>query len=79
MTNRPIGTGVETPKPSAERNAVTSGRHFDQEIIVYCVRWYVTVKLSSRDLAQMMTERGITLTHTTILRWVLAIGRLEPA
>ena len=50
------------------------GRHFDQEIIVLCVRWYLTFKLSSRDLVrdlvQMMAERGITLTHTTILRWL---------
>ena len=35
-----------------------------------CVRWYLTFKLSSRDLVQMMAERGISLTHTTILRWV---------
>jgi transposase-like protein len=46
------------------------GRHFDQEIIVLCVRWYLTFKLSSRDLVQMMAERGIVLAHTTILRWV---------
>jgi 2-polyprenyl-6-methoxyphenol hydroxylase-like FAD-dependent oxidoreductase len=32
------------------------GRHFDQEIIVYCVRWYLIFKLSSRDLVQMMAE-----------------------
>ena len=31
---------------------------------------YLAFKLSSRDLVQMMAERGITLTHTTILRWV---------
>jgi hypothetical protein len=46
------------------------GRHFDQEIIVLCVRWYLTFKLSSRDLVRMMAERGIALAHTTILRWV---------
>jgi transposase-like protein len=52
------------------------GRHFDQEIIVLCVRWYLTFKFSSRDLVQMMAvvqmmaERGIALAHTTILRWV---------
>jgi transposase-like protein len=46
------------------------GRHFDREIIVLCVRWYLTFKLSSRDLVQMMAERGILLAHTTILRWV---------
>ena len=46
------------------------GRHFDHEIIVLCVRWYLSFKLSSRDLVQMMSERGIALAHTTILRWV---------
>ena len=46
------------------------GRHFDQQIIVLCVRWYLSFKLSSRDLVRMMAERGVVLTHTTILRWV---------
>jgi transposase-like protein len=46
------------------------GRHFDQEIIVLCVRWYLRFKLSSRDLVQIMAERGVALTHTTILRGV---------
>jgi hypothetical protein len=46
------------------------GRHFDQEMIVLCIRWYLTFKLSSRDLVHMMAERGIALAHTTILRWV---------
>jgi hypothetical protein len=46
------------------------GRHFDQGIIILCIRWYLTFKLSSRDLAQMMAERGIVLAHSTILRWV---------
>src|SRR6201993_2664649 len=46
------------------------GRHFDQEIIVLCVRWYLIFKLSSPDLVQMIAERGIVLSHTTILRWV---------
>ena len=49
------------------------GRHFDREIIILCVRWYLTFKLSSRDLVQMMAERGIALAHTTILRWVRAV------
>ena len=57
-----------TEPASAEE--LFKGRHFDQEIIVLCVRWYLTFKLSSRDMVQMMAERGITLTHTTILRWV---------
>ena len=34
------------------------------------MRWYLSFKLSSRDLVQIMSERGIALAHTTILRWV---------
>ena len=32
--------------------------------------WYLSFKLSYRDLVAMMGERGIGLVHTTILRWV---------
>lgn len=46
------------------------GRHFNREIVVLCVRWYLSFKLSYRDLVAMMGERGIGLVHTTILRWV---------
>ena len=46
------------------------GRQFDQEVIVLCVRWYLSFKLSSRDLVEMMSQRSIVLAHTTILRWV---------
>jgi transposase-like protein len=46
------------------------GRHFDREIIILCVRWYLRYKLSLRDLVEMMAERGLSLAHTTILRWV---------
>ncbi|MFP3559112.1 IS6 family transposase [Paraburkholderia sp. SIMBA_049] len=46
------------------------GRHFDREIIVLCVRWYLRYKLSLCDLVEMMAERGLSLAHTTIMRWV---------
>ena len=35
-----------------------------------CVRWYVSYKLSYRDLAEMMLERGIQVAPSTICRWV---------
>ena len=41
------------------------GRHFEREIIILCVRWYLRFKLSFRDLVEMMAERGIDLAHTT--------------
>ena len=46
------------------------GRHFEREVIVLCVRWYLRYKLSLRDLVEMMSERGVILTHTSIMRWV---------
>ena len=46
------------------------GRHFDREVIILCVRWYLRFKLSLRDLVELMAERGLSLAHTTILRWV---------
>src|SRR3954452_1885497 len=46
------------------------GRHFDQEIVVLCVRWYLSFKLSSRDLVAILREHGLSMAHTTILRWV---------
>ena len=41
------------------------GRHFDQEIIILCVRWYVTYKSSYRDLSVMMLERGLSVAPST--------------
>jgi transposase-like protein len=34
------------------------GRHFDGEIIILCVAWYTSFKLSLRDLVVMMADRG---------------------
>jgi transposase-like protein len=28
------------------------GRHFDREVIILCVRWYLRYKLSFRDLGR---------------------------
>src|SRR5476651_2911831 len=43
--------------------ALFDGRHFDREIIILCVRWYLRYKLSLRDLVEMMAERGLSLAH----------------
>jgi transposase-like protein len=47
-------------------------RHYQSEIIILCVRWYLRYALSYRDLEEMMEERGLSLDHTTIYRWVQA-------
>jgi IS6 family transposase len=46
------------------------GRHFEREVIILCVRWYLRFKLSLRDLVETMAERGLSIAHTTIMRWV---------
>jgi hypothetical protein len=43
-------------------------RHFDREIIILSVSWYTSFKLSLWDLVIMLADRGISVTHTTILR-----------
>jgi ribonuclease inhibitor len=45
-------------------------KHFQSEIIIFCVCWYLKYPLSYRMLLEMMSERGLKLSHTTIMRWV---------
>ncbi|GHO64120.1 hypothetical protein KSC_030120 [Ktedonobacter sp. SOSP1-52] len=45
-------------------------RHFQASIILLCVRWYLRYSLSSRDLEELMRERGLQVDHTAIYRWV---------
>jgi len=46
-------------------------RHFQQEIIMLVVRWYLSYSLSCRNIEEMMLERGIKVDHSTINRWVI--------
>ena len=45
-------------------------RKFEPEVIVTCVRWYLRFCLSFRDLQELIAERGLTVHHTSIWRWV---------
>jgi putative transposase len=47
------------------------GRHFDRSVILLCVRWYLAYGLSLRNLEEMMAERGISVDHATVHRWVI--------
>jgi transposase-like protein len=51
-------------------DAIYLKRRFDAEIIVLCVRWYITYELSYRHLAAMMAERLVVISPT-IMRWVI--------
>jgi transposase-like protein len=50
------------------------GSHFEREVILCGVRWYVTYPISYRQLVEMMQERGVEVDHSTLNRWVLKYG-----
>jgi transposase, IS6 family len=45
-------------------------RHFEAEIILCAVRWYLRYALSYRDVEEVLRERGVWVDHTTVFRWV---------
>ena len=47
------------------------GRHFQHDMILQTVRWYLAYSLSYRDIEELMQERGFSVDHNTIKRWVL--------
>jgi transposase-like protein len=57
------------------RPAPFRGRHFEDVIILLCVRWYLRYSLTYRDLEEIMAERGLSVDHVTIWRWVQRYAR----
>ena len=53
-----------------KRPALFRGRHFEDVIILLCVRWYLRYSLTYRDLEEIMAERNLAVDHVTIWRWV---------
>jgi putative transposase len=47
------------------------GSHFEREVILWGVRWYVAYPISYRQLEEMMQDRGVEVDHSTLNRWVL--------
>ena len=50
--------------------ALFKWRHFQADIILCAVRWYLRYALSYRDVEELMHERGVWVDHTTVFRWV---------
>jgi putative transposase len=48
----------------------SKGAHFPAEIILTCVPWYVAYPLSTRHVEELMEERGVSVDHAPINRWV---------
>ncbi len=51
-------------------------KHFQKELILLVVRWYLAYSLSYRNLEEMMLERNIKVDHSTINRWVIQYAPL---
>ena len=68
-----IAVGLAT-----ERSTVVDfkGSHFEREIVLWGVRWYVAYPISYRQLEEMMEERGVEVDHSSLNRWVLKYAPL---
>jgi len=52
------------------------GSQFERDIILWGIRWYVAYPISYRQLEEMMQERGVTVDHSSLSRWVLKYTQL---
>ena len=50
--------------------SVFAGFRFPREVISVAVRWYLRYGLSYRDVEELLAERGVSVDHVTIYRWV---------
>jgi len=57
-----------------EKQNLFKWKHYPPDIILLTVKWYLWYNLSFRNLVEMMEERGLSLAHTTIMRWVHQYG-----
>jgi transposase, IS6 family len=54
---------MDTPSP-------LKWRHFEGEMNLLCVRWYLRYALSYREVEELALERGLSVDHTTVFREV---------
>jgi transposase-like protein len=45
-------------------------RQFEPEVILLAVGWHLRFSLSYRDVEELLQERGISVDHVTLWRWV---------
>nr|WP_254656503.1 IS6 family transposase [Roseovarius sp. 217] len=55
------------------------GVHYPKPVIVFAVFFYVRYAVSYRDLEEIMAERGVTVDHATLNRWVVKFSPLIAA
>jgi transposase-like protein len=45
-------------------------RQFEPEVILMAVGWYLRFSFSYRDVEELLAERGLSVDHVTVWRWV---------
>lgn len=50
-----------------EKKKLFKRKHYQPELILLIVRWYLRYNLSFCNLVEMMEERGVSIAHTTIM------------
>ena len=58
------------PRRVSESWSNFAGFRFPPDVIMVAVRWYLRYGLSYRDVEELLAERGITVDHVSIFRWV---------
>ena len=52
------------------------GKQFQQDVIIVTVGYHLRYNLSYREVQEILYDRGINVSHTTIYRWVQEYGKL---
>lgn len=58
------------PRPPVHAPSAFTGFPYPPDVILLAVRWYLRFGLSHRDLEELLAERGITVDHVTLFRWI---------
>jgi hypothetical protein len=59
--------------PNAAVSKALKRLHYPLDIMLTCVRWYVAYPLSLRHLEEMMSERAVSVDHSTVHRWAIKL------
>lgn len=52
------------------------GSQFPRDVILFAVYFYLRYSVSYRDVEEILAERGVTVDHTTLNRWVVKFSPL---
>jgi putative transposase len=55
------------------------GVHYPKAVVLHAVFFYVRYAVSYRDLEEILAERGVTVDHATLNRWVVKFSPLIAA